>query len=138
MDITCRICGNPISDVRRRRRAIYCSYECSRERQRRDYRKRNPIVTGLPSGVIGALSELRIAADLLQKGYEVFRSVSPACSCDLAVLKDGMLKRIEVRTAHYQGNGKLGITTARLHNSKFEVLALITQDGAEIKYIGDL
>src|SRR5207244_171702 len=52
---------------------------------------------GLPSSTVGAISELRVACDLLEKKYEVFRAISAACSCDLAVLKNGKLLRIEVK-----------------------------------------
>lgn len=53
---------------------------------------------GLSTGVVGAIGELIVAADLLSKGYEVFRAVSQAASCDLIVLKAGACLRIEVRT----------------------------------------
>ena len=53
------------------------------------------------------MSELRVAVDLLSKGYEVFRAVSPACSCDLVALREGQLPlRIEVRTANFQLNSR--------------------------------
>jgi len=42
----------------------------------------------------------------MSKGYDVFRALSPACSCDLAVLKNGNLLRIEVRTAYVSPSGK--------------------------------
>jgi len=36
-------------------------------------------------------------AYLLRQGYEVFRSVSPHCSCDLLAYKAGKTVRVEVR-----------------------------------------
>jgi PD-(D/E)XK endonuclease len=59
----------------------------------------------LCTGTVGAVNELRVCIDLLARGFEVFRSVSPASSCDLAVLKDGRLLRVEVRTAHVNADG---------------------------------
>jgi hypothetical protein len=47
---------------------------------------------------VGAANELRVAADLILKGYDVFRALSPQCVCDLAILKDKRLLRVEVRT----------------------------------------
>jgi hypothetical protein len=38
------------------------------------------------------------AVDLMKRGYEVFRALSPACSCDLIALAGGRSLRIEVRT----------------------------------------
>jgi len=55
----------------------------------------------------GAISELLVAGDLLFKGYEVFRAVSPACSCDLIAQKNGRLTRIEVRTGALNKNGSV-------------------------------
>ena len=52
----------------------------------------------LCAGTRGAIGELRVCADLLSKGYEVFRAVSPACSCDLVIAKNGNLLTVEVRT----------------------------------------
>ena len=40
-------------------------------------------------GTTGAIAELVVATDLLGRGYEVFRALSPSCSGDLAVLKNG-------------------------------------------------
>ena len=54
----------------------------------------------------GAISELRVAIDLLSKGYNVFRSLSPACPCDFVILKDKQLLRVEVRTTHISSTGK--------------------------------
>jgi hypothetical protein len=78
---------------------FYCS-ECKKEYFRTG-------TDGIPSSTVGAISEILVSADLLKKGYEVFRAMSPSCSCDLAVLKDGKLKRIEVRTGKRIRNGKI-------------------------------
>jgi len=78
----------------------------------------------LPTGTVGAISELRVCAFLLSRGYEVFRSVSPSCSCDLAILKDGKLLRIEVRSGYRQENGR--IITSRKHIA--DVLAIAIKD----------
>lgn len=47
---------------------------------------------------MGTLSELVISADLLARGYHVFRAVSPACPFDLVIYKNGRLQRVEVKT----------------------------------------
>jgi len=48
----------------------------------------------------GTISELVAAADLTEKGYEVFRALDPCASCDLLTLKDGKTQRVQVRTIH--------------------------------------
>lgn len=62
----------------------------------------------------GALAELLVAADLMARGYEVFRAVSPSASCDLTALKDGLSLRVEVRTGRRMPGGGLGYLRARL------------------------
>jgi hypothetical protein len=76
---------------------------------------------------VGAISELLVCADLLKKGYEVFRAVSQHCSCDLAILKDKALVRVEVRTAFMNGKGELNY--AKPKPEKSDVLALVLKDG---------
>ena len=66
--------------------------------------------SGVSPTTIGAIGELRACVDLLAKGYEVFRTVSQTSSCDLIVLKNGKILRIEVRTGYRSRNGKLRYT----------------------------
>ncbi len=46
----------------------------------------------------GAISELAVAVDLMYRGFEVFRALSPASSCDLIIYRDGKALRVEVKT----------------------------------------
>ncbi len=93
---------------------------------------------GITTGTMGAIGELRVAAELLSKGYEVFRAVSPACSCDLAVLKNGQLLRIEVRTAPARPtNSRVLAVTGIVNNvdkTKSDIAAIISRDGGKIEY----
>jgi hypothetical protein len=55
----------------------------------------------LPAGTVGAISEILAAADLMKRGYDVFRALSPSCSCDLIAIAAGQPPlRIEVRTGN--------------------------------------
>lgn len=62
---------------------------------------------GLNNSSIGAVGELKVCADLLIKGYEVFRAMSPSSSCDILALKNGRILRIEVRTARKIKTGEI-------------------------------
>lgn len=86
----------------------------------------------LTKGKRGAISEMVVASDLLNKGYEVFRSVSQDCSCDLLALKDGSMLRIEVRTGQRNQNGTLGCSVSEKDLARFDVLAIVI--GGEIVY----
>ena len=64
------------------------------------------MASGLPTGTVGAISELLVAGDLLKKGYGVFRSVSPSCYCDILAIKNGEISEVEVRTGYKSDTGK--------------------------------
>ena len=95
---------------------LYCSQKCLNENFGI---KRN--WEGISTGTVGAIQELRVSVDLLSKGYEVFRALSPSCSCDLLVKKNNKFFSIEVRTAYQNKAGR--IVTVRT-NIKAEYLAL--------------
>lgn len=68
-----------------------------------------------------------VACDLLRRGYEVFRALSPSASCDLAILKAGKLLRVEVRTGYRDRiTGQVG--TTRTHRA--DILAIAVHDGS--------
>jgi hypothetical protein len=82
----------------------------------------------IPKDSIGTIGELLTACDLLKKGYEVFKSVSHQCSCDLIASKDGKLLRIEVKTGILNPrNG--GRSKPNGGNRKFDILATVYSDG---------
>lgn len=102
-----------------------CSYNC-KEKLREQQAALNGTVL-LAAGTVGAISELRAAADLLSKGYEVFRALSPSCSCDLAILRNSHIIRVEVRTGQL---GKNGIVPKGQMNQmhRADILALVLPD----------
>lgn len=55
---------------------------------------------------IGAAAELRAAATLIDRGYYVFRNVSPIGPVDLVAIKDNEVLLIDVKKSH---PGDLGI-----------------------------
>jgi hypothetical protein len=53
----------------------------------------------VPNGTLGAERELLVAAELMLRGYHVFRALSPSSPCDLiAYREDRTPIRIEVRS----------------------------------------
>ena len=83
----------------------YCSEECRQktvvryERPKLSARGANPAMTG-------ARSELVVSADLIARGYYVFRSVSPSAPFDLIAYKNTVF-RVEVTTGVHTKNGLL-------------------------------
>jgi hypothetical protein len=93
--IKCQQCGH--EKVMLSPTAKYCGRQCASVARGNVVSKVAPDVT--VSGTRGAIGEMLAAVDLLGRGYDVFRSVSPACPCDLVAMKDGKLLRVEVRMA---------------------------------------
>ena len=94
----------------------YCSKECYLE-----WSGKKSAWKGLASGTVGAIQEYRVGVELLIKGYEVFRPLSPSCSCDLLAMKDGKIIKLEVRTAY---QNKVGKIVCSKKNIRAEYLAL--------------
>lgn len=96
--------------------------------------------SSVPPATVGALRELVAAVHLMEKGYHVFRALSPSCACDLVAYRDGETPiRIEVRSAptkplgftyRYRGRGKPDA-------GRQDHFALVTHDG-EVFYCPEL
>ena len=127
----CRTCNNgiPFTRLKRHPNTKTCSKICSELYWKTRYSEHNFGLgdNKLVAGTVGVIQELRVATDLLIKQYEVFHAFSPSCSCDLAILKNGQLLRVEVTTVHYSASGKL--LRARKKDKLFDILALVFRDG---------
>ena len=115
-----------IIDGRKRSTAKYCSDDCKHARERQEYYKLNP-PSGLAKSTVGAISELRVAVDLLRRGYSVFRSMSPACPCDLIILKNQHVLRVEVKTAFLSPRGGTMYAHPRKHE-EYDILVQVLPD----------
>jgi predicted nucleic acid-binding Zn ribbon protein len=125
----CAACGEPFVMTGPDHR--YCSRaECKRERQRRP--RVSPYV-GLSTGQVGAIAELLVSADLLAQGYEVFRAVSPAASCDLIALRGDQILRVEVRTRGRKVDGSISHSRPPSDAGRQDLYAYVTHD-REIVY----
>lgn len=83
------------------------------------------------TAISGTISELLAGADLLRRGYEVFRAFNPHASCDLVALApDGVLLRIEVRTGKRSQAGR--VSCARRPTDRADFYAIVV-DG-EVLY----
>ncbi len=112
----------------------FCNMPCRQKHNMKKYRTRN-VSLNLSSAVVGTIHELRVCLDLLKEGYEVFKNITPN-GIDLAVLKDGILIKVEVTTAYYTHTGKL--VNAKTHKiKKWDCLALVITNG-EIIYEPDI
>lgn len=108
-------------------RARFHSFECRRQFYAAQFKASNP-TSGLPTGTVGAVGELKVALDLLTKGFYVFTSLSPAAPCDLLITKNGRVFRVEVKTAYRRPNGQ--VTTSKPKHNGYDLLALAFKDGS--------
>lgn len=132
--LTCAECGVALPLDKNPSR-IYCSRECQRNVQRR---KTGRLFLPIPSGTIGALHELVICADLMRRGWNVFRAMSPSCPCDLIVYRsESPLFRVEVRTAQRRADGEVYRQPNTWEIGRYDVRALVCHDG-EIIYEPDV
>lgn len=112
------------------RQQVYCSRRCRSASHKVAFVHPVPINTG----VIGAMSELVVSADLLRRGFYVFRSLSQSSPCDLIALRDNNhVLRIEVSTAWEGSNGKL-YTSKNRASEKYDVLALVLPQTNAVTY----
>jgi hypothetical protein len=81
----------------------------------------------LSSHFIGGACELLTAADLLRRGIPVYRAATFLSSCDLIADVDGVLLRIEVRSARQREDGRLAFPPPK--KGRYDVIALVDQHG---------
>lgn len=77
----------------------------------------------------GCISELLVCCDLAQKGYQVFRPISPSAPCDLLAMdRAWKILRVEVKTATPTRSGKVAVDL-RTKMGKFDMVAFVFADG---------
>lgn len=103
MEITnCLNCGKLLPQDCMSGQRKYCSAKC----QKAKYLKPSTYGNADSTGSKGAVGELRVSVDLMERGLYVYRCVGPNSPFDLvAYSPDGTLLRIEVKTGYPQANG---------------------------------
>lgn len=93
----CELCLSSFSSPQPN--TLVCSESC-RLKRIQNITGRKSYQTSLSAGTVGAISEMAVALDLMQKGYAVFRALSPSCKSDLVAMKLGVILTVEVRTGY--------------------------------------
>ena len=134
-------CGKEFTPCQHRQR--YCSPGCRIQVERAARPGRPGRIPGMPTQTTGAVSEMAAAIDLLKRGYEVFRALSSACSCDLIALGPAGALRIEVRTG--SRSPATGVLIFPRNGKKrgrgedvLDHYAVVVGYGAEIIYVPEL
>jgi len=128
----CAHCNNPIPAKRNRHNnARYCSIEC------KDIAGRIRLGNLRPGGpqtgrhTHGTINELLAAADLMRRGYDVYRALCFNSRCDLVAIRGEVILRVEVKTGRYNsaGVGKaMGIHKGQREHC--DSIAAVFADGA--------
>jgi hypothetical protein len=124
---------DPCRENRRRERSR--SYYAKKQREIAEKPLPLQRANTVPSGTVGAIAELLVSADLLSRGYHVFRAMSPSSPCDLLVMKDSLSARVEVRRVTRDREGNLPTGCDASERGRFDILARVEVDGA-IHYTG--
>lgn len=83
------------------------------------------------AGTIGAMRELIVAADLMDRGCQVFRNLSPH-GIDLIAMMDGVLYPVEVTTGRRCVTG-IVVQPQKARHYRFDVMAVVLPTG-EVVY----
>lgn len=102
-NLKCEECGE--SFIHNMQHTKSCSDECRKRRMVKKFGRYSD--KSIPSGTVGAITELVISADLMKKGYSVFRALSPSCFCDVIAIKDNNLLKVEIKTGYVGLNKKV-------------------------------
>jgi hypothetical protein len=81
----------------------------------------------ISKGTKGSIAELRIAANLMALGWQVFRNLSPNGSTDMVGVKGRVILKIQVKSSL---NGQY----QNLRAGNNQLLAIIGSDDGEIRY----
>lgn len=132
-DRTCIQCNQPYQATTSYQK--YCSQGCMHDYHNHTWRGINKTNPHISSGTTGAISELLVAADLMRKGYNVFRALSQSCPCDLVILKDKQLWRVEVTTGYRSASGKLQhVHKPNINGARYDIVAYAVRASDEIVY----
>lgn len=94
-DKVCAVCGEPFKGWWNQKTCPLCL----REKRLKPKPAVGKVKPRLATGTVGTIAELKVAVDLMSRGFDVFRAMSPAASCDLMAIKEGRQFDIEVRSA---------------------------------------
>ena len=142
--MTCKYCDKPFpADAKSNRR--FCNKVCAGAFAKELWRQQNPksALGTIATGTKAEINEMRVAIDLLEKGYEVYRAAFQGMPCDLLVrmgretygadaepLFLTTILRVEVTTGNKSPNGT--VAHPKRDAAAYDMLAVVV--GSEIIY----
>lgn len=132
----CIQCGKEWTPTLQKRAGKMCSTPCRNAWNKNAVKPLNHLPMRCTADK-GALSELVASADLLRKGYQVFRSVSASATCDMLAMDSNGILRIEVKSAVITPAGTFTYTTP-LNLSNSDHVCAVNPLTFEVRYFPDL
>lgn len=86
-------------------------------------------MNALPTPTAGAIGELVACAHLMQLGYHVYRSESPAAPFDLVAYRDGVCHRVEVKCVTSTRNSP---QFSYPKNDQWDMLAVVITEDSHV------
>lgn len=129
--LTCHICNNVFNHQFSHTK--FCSNVCRKKFFSTLYGRKVLGGGKIPTGTVGAIAEMIVSSDLMIKGYDVFRSLSPSCYCDLIAIKGNKHIEVEVRTGYKGVNGKLFF--AKGLRKTAQIYGIWERNSSEVTYL---
>ena len=139
--MTCKYCDKPFpADAKSNRR--FCNKVCAGAFAKESWRQQNPksVLGTIATGTKAEVNEMRVAIDLLEKGYEVYRAAFQGMPCDFLIrgpsgvpgytLRVNEAIRVEVTTGNKSPNGT--VAHPKRDAATYDMLAVVV--GSEIVY----
>lgn len=127
--VKCFVCETIITTGPKNKK--YCSQTCMRKAT-----GTYTIYPHLANGTVGALNELKVCVDLMDKGCEVYRALSPTTAYDLIIIYKGVKYSVEVKTAYRSSAGNIMKPALRENQKDVDILATVVS--YEIFYTPDI
>lgn len=129
-DLICTVCESEFVAVQPHGR--YCSTKCKKLREGEKWGRSSDKT--ISPGTVGAIAEIAVSVDLMEKGYAVFRALSPSCFCDLIAIKDNKYIRVEVRTGYKGTTGKVSFPLIPRDIDRQDIFAVYIRSLKEVEY----
>jgi len=98
-NLSCEQCSVEFSSKYKTKKT--CSSVCKSSREKiRTGRHSINRERGISNSTVGAVTEMKVAAEMLLLGYSVFRAASPACFADMILHKNNRIIVLEIRTGY--------------------------------------
>lgn len=123
--MNCAECHGPLPANAKSNRK-FCTLACSKAHTKRLWREKNPKspAADLATRTVAEVNEMRVAIDLLQHGFQVYRAAFQGMPCDLYIMKERDIgQRVEVTTGNFSPNGSLAHPVRDPAN--YDVLAVV-------------